>query len=277
MRNVWLAAFAVSVYLSANAADAQKRAAKRPVTRAKPAAKPDPVSVLVTAIRANSLGGAGDLFAACEAADFKLLAWGLEGLKERIAVEKSEYETQEEFDARRTKLEDALNPDGDIVICQPLDDNEDAPFRYDAEREVFVGSFDAHQNVWRDFKKTGTYVSKTRMGVRASVTSSVKLEYDVDMHASLDPAKPKCIKSNYLNYSYEVPARRSDAPLLKARGYLVFAGKLVSPFISVSELEGSPTLDDPRDIYERTMTVKFAPHLISVVGPHGDRPWKCEL
>lgn len=276
MRNILLVS-AISLCLLANPAQAQKRAAKRPVTRAKPAPKPDPVRVLVGAIARNSLSVSGDMFAACEASDIKLLAWGLEGVRDKIALEKSEYETQEEFNARRTKLEDALNPDGDIVICQPLDDNEDAPFRYEAEREVFAGSFKAHQNVWRDVKKTGNYASKTRMGVPVTVTSSLQIEYDVDMRATLDASKPKCVKSSYLNYSYEVPAARAEAPLLKVRGYLVFAGKLVSPFISISDSEGSPTLDDPRDVYERSMLIYFAPRLIAVVGPSGMQPWKCAL
>ncbi len=90
-----------------------------------------------------------------------------------IALKKGEYEIEAEIEAefatRRRKLEDVLNGETQLVVCQPLDDSEDAPFRYDPEREVFTGTFLSHRNVWRDVKRTGSYVSRTRMGVRATV------------------------------------------------------------------------------------------------------------
>lgn len=238
--------------------------------------KPDPAQTLVGAISLNTLAPGESVYAACAHSSFKTLAWGLAGVDGKISLEKSEFETDAEFAGRRGKLEDALNGIGLIVVCQPLEDNEDAPFRYDAEREMFVGSFSGHQNVWRDVRKTGSYVSRTRMGVRATVTSSVDIEYDIDMGSALRDRERKCLKSDYISYSYEVPAPRSGAPALKANGYLAFVGRIVSPFVDVSDSPGSPTLDDPHDVYERTITVYFAPNLVTVVGPVV-QPWECKL
>jgi hypothetical protein len=194
----------------------------------------------------------------------------------RRPVQGCDCETQAEFDARRGKLEDTLNGQGDLVVCQPLDDNEDAPFTYDAEREVFTGSFDAHQNVWRDVKRTGSYVSRTRMGVRATVKSSVEIEYNVDFSSTLGNGRPACLKGSY-TFSYEAPVPRAEAPLLKARGYLVFTGRLVAPFIASDDSPGEPTLDNPHDVFERDLTVHFSPRAATIVGPGGLRPWTCEI
>ena len=161
-------------------------------------------------------------------------------------------------------------------MCQPLDDNEDAPFAYDADRQVFSGSFLAQQNVWRDVRKVGSYVSRTRMGVRATVSSSVNIEYDVDFGKTLREALPACLQGTY-SYEYAVAVPRADAPGVKADGYLVFVGRLVAPFITSSDTPGSPTLDDPRDVYERSMTVSFAPRRAAIVAPAREPVWTCEF
>lgn len=258
------------------AAPAQTRKRATALQTRRTAPKPDPLRLLVGAIALNSVASGEDLQAACARSDFKTLAWALEGVRSRVAIAKGEYETQAEFDARRGKLEDTLNGQGNIVVCQPLDDNEDAPFTYDAEREVFAGSFDAHQNVWRDVKRTGSYVSRTRMGVRATVKSSVEIEYNVDLSSALGARQPACLKGNY-TFGYEAAVPRAEAPLLKARGYLVFTGRLVAPFIASDDSPGEPTLDNPHDVFERDLTVHFSPRSVAIVGPGGSRPWICEI
>ncbi len=267
-----LVAAAAAAYGSA---DAQKRRAT-PRSAARPTPKPDPVGNLVGAIALNQLREGETLFAACERSSFKTLAWALDGVRSRIALEKGEYETEAEFATRRRKLEDVLNGGAQLVVCQPLDDNEDAPFRYDPEREVFTGTFLTHQNVWRDVKRTGSYVSKTRMGVRATVRSSVQLEYDVDLGSTLRDRRPACLKGSY-QFEYTVAMPRADAPLLKARGYLVFTGRLLAPFIARDDTAGSPTLDDPTDVYERSLAVNFEPAQVAVVGPAGAPAWTCRI
>ena len=259
---------------SADAVAQKRRTATRPAGKA--AVKSDPVGDLVLAIQINQLRDGETLFAACQRSSFKTLAWALNGMRSRIALEKGEYETEAEFATRRRKLEDVVNQGGEIVVCQPLDDNEDAPFRYDPERELFKGSFVTHQNVWRDVKRTGSYVSKTRMGVKATVRSSVQIEYDVDLGTRLRGLQLPCLKGSF-EFDYEVPVPREDAPLLKARGYLVFTGRLTSPFVSQNDTEGSPTLDDPTDVYERSLTVSFEPRRADVIGPVGDPAWTCVL
>ena len=87
-------------------------------------------------------------------------------LRSRINSPKGEFETNAEYAERTGKIESALNPADPVIICQPLDDNEDAPFEYNANRQVFKGSFRPHQNVWRDVKRLKSYVSRTRMSLR---------------------------------------------------------------------------------------------------------------
>lgn len=268
-------ALAALATLPTTASTQTRKRAPAPQTR-RAAPKPDPVRLLVGAIAMNSIESGEDLQVACARSDFKTLAWALEGVRSRVAIAKGEYETQAEFDARKGKLEDTLNGQGDIVVCQPLDDNEDAPFTYDAEREVFAGSFDAHQNVWRDVKRTGSYVSRTRMGVRATVRSSVEIEYNVDLSSTLGARRPSCLNGSY-TFSYEAPVPRAEAPLLKERGYLVFTGRLVAPFIVSDDSPGEPTLDNPHDVFERDLTVHFSPRSAAIVGPGGLRPWTCEF
>lgn len=275
LRTVKLGIMMAAVIGTVADADAQKRRTT-PRATARTASKPDPVAALAGAIELNRLRDAEPLFTACERSSFKTLAWALDGVRSRIALEKGEYETEAEYAVRRRKMEDVLNGESRLIVCQPLDDNEDAPFRYDPEREVFAGTFAAHQNVWRDVKRVGSYVSKTRMGVRATIRSSVQLEYDVDLGGPLRDNRPDCLKGSY-RFEYELPVPRADAPLLKARGYLVFTGRLVAPFISRDDTAGSPTLDDPNDVYERSLTVNFEPDQVAVVGPSGSPAWTCRI
>ena len=238
-------------------------------------ARSQAISNAVTAILLNSDAPGDDLHRACARTNFKLLALGLAGVRAGLSQPKSEFETNAEYADRTQKLESVVNGPNPVIICQPLNDNDDAPFTYDADRQMFNGTFGAHQNVWRDVKGLGSYVSRTRMGIRARVKASADLEYDVDMSDSLGELARTCVKDETVNYSYEVPVSRSDAPRVKAYGYLVFMGRLVSPFIESDDTPGSPTLDDPNDVYERDLTVHFAPSQIALVGPDGKRLWEC--
>ena len=262
-------AFALGLALGSSV---QGKRAPRP---SRGATKPSPIDIAAAAIFKNSADPSVNLHAACARSDFKFLALGLQGIGSGITPEKSEYETAAEYAERVRKLEALLNPANPIIVCQPLDDNEDAPFEYDAERQVFKGSFRSHENVWRDVKRLGSYVSKTRMGVSARVSASAEMDYDVEMGGALAAFSPACGKYEYGGYSYEVPVLRGEAPLVKARGYLVFIGRLVSPFIDSDDTPGSPTLDDPHDVYERDLTVYFKPTEAAVVSSSGELLWQC--
>ena len=63
---------------------------------------------------------------------------------------------------------------------------------------------------------------------------------------------------------------------MKAKGYLVFLGRLRYPFIVGVGLDGSPTISDPRDIYKRMLVVHLTPEEIAVVGPAGTQ-WICRV
>ncbi len=268
---VAIAAFSLLAVLPSSAAQSKRSTG----AAAHPAPKVDPARILVGTVMANSVSSTSDLYQACKKASFKSLAWALYQMKDAVAPAKGEYETAAEFQARVSKLTDAINGSGEIIVCQPLNDNDDAPFAYDADAAAFKGSFRSNFNVWRDAKRTGAYVSRTRMGARATVQSSIDIEYDLTLGDRLRTADVGCLRSNYSGSTYTVPMPRDQAPLLKMTGYLVFRGHLVPPFIEASDTPGSPTLDDPTDVYERSMTVQFAPTAVQVVGPGGMKPFDC--
>lgn len=257
-----LTAWPVQTYAAAG--KTQRHATNRSATA-------DPVANLAAAVVVNRADMYPDLYHACRGSNFKALAWGLRGVEATLSRPKGEFETDAEFAERKLKLELLVNQKHQLVVCQPLDDNEDAPFEYDADNEKFEGSFRAHQNIWRDVKRTGKYVSHTRMGIRATVTSSIDVEYDLDMGDSLDHLASDCMRGSLSEAHYEVPVPRTDAPSLKSNGYLALVGHLVFPFIESGDSAGSPTLDDPEDVYERDITVHFVPEEIAIVAPDGVR------
>lgn len=114
------------------------------------------------------------------------------------------------------------------------------------------------------------------MGIRATVTSSVDIEYDVNLEG-MDSFAGRCGKASYVDYSYEVASTRSSAPALKTLGYLVFVGTLTSPIITTSDSPGEPTLDNPHDIYERQLEVSVRPSKIAVVDVRNQLAWSCSF
>ncbi|WP_423141709.1 energy transducer TonB [Parablastomonas sp. CN1-191] len=236
--------------------------------------KADPVNVLAYHLAVNTLHAGDNVAEVCRRTDFKTLAIALSLNKGLLHQEKGEYETTEQFNERASKLAAAVN-DGDKIFCQPLDDNEDLPFRYNADERHFAGSFNQSQNVWRDIKKLGSYRSKTRMGISATVKASVSFEYNVELRMPGDDTSCGRISAYSSTYQFAVPVAAVDAPAVKARGYAAFIGKLASPYIRESRQSGSPTLDDPYDEYENDYVVTFRPERIIIVDGTGKQLWSC--
>lgn len=250
--------------------------AKRPVAKraAAPAKVPTPVEVLAHHLAQNSLAAGENIADACRRTDFKLLATALSMNSDLLHQAKGEYETSEQFNERVGKLSTAVNG-GEAIYCQPLDDNEDLPFSYNADLQRFEASFDRNQNVWRDIKQLGSYRSKTRMGAAATVKASAEFEYNVSLTMPQDDDACGATSSYSSSYKFNVPIAIAEAPALKARGYVAFIGKFVPPYISEEEREGSPTLDDPYDEYERDLVVNFRPARIVLVDGGGRKMWSC--
>lgn len=249
---------------------APKKLIKRVPARVAPAVSP--TEVLAGQLFINSYEPGENLVTACRQSSFKNLAVALNMNFKLLTREKSEYETTEDYRSRVMKLTEAMNA-RDTLICQPLDDNEDLQFTYNADSETFEGSFSLNQNVWRDVKQLGSYRSKTAMGAAATVKSSLEIEYDL----SLDEpsALKRCLAGGYSTYRFRVHSPRSTAPRLKASGYLVYLGSLAPPFIGASEQTGSPTLDSPYDVYTSSLTVHLRPKKLVVVDGAGVQAWVC--
>lgn len=267
------------VLLCLNAEASAQRAKSRGTRPAatKKAAPVDPIKAASYALATNSVSDQSKLYEACAGSNVKALLFGLEGIKQILEAEKGEFETQAAFDARVAGLSDVVNGGRQMIVCQGLDDNEDVPFRYNADKEVFTGSFDKRLRADLDWKKTGTYVSRTRMGTKATVESFLDIEYIVDMSSS--PRRSNgCAKSDYLGKTtFEVAVPRAIAPNVKANGYLVILGKLKRPFFEETRSPGSPTLDHPKDIYEVGMHTTMNPEALVIVTPDEKQVWKCDL
>jgi TonB family protein len=263
----------ISVTYPSNAAPAKKPVAKRAVA---PIKKPSPTEVLATHLVLNSLAPGANVAEACRRADFKSLATALSMNADLLHQEKGEYETSDQFAVRVSRLASALGGN-ETIFCQPLNDNEDLPFFYDADTQKFEASFDKNQNVWRDVKQLGSYRTTTRMGVPLTVKASVEFEYN----ASLTIPKPdeSCgASASYpFNYRFTVPASLSEAPILKARGFVAFIGKLVPPYVTEEQNSGSPSLDDPNDIQTVIRTVSLKTNRIILVNGAGKQLWSCNL
>ena len=157
----------------------------------KRAQKTDWAQPLARALQLNSESSYPTLYEACERSDFAALATALSVARSRIAPDKNEFWSDTEFAAIRRQAEDTVNVRGRLLVCQPLNDNEDAPFVYDANRDAFAGEFIADQNVWREFKRTGGYAGQTALGARTRVTTALELEYNLSLEWEAAPA-PEC-------------------------------------------------------------------------------------
>lgn len=259
---------AVMALPSSGSAAVKKRARATSAARS----QPKPTEVLAGHLVLNSIMGGEAPGTVCRRSNFKLLAVALEMNSGILNSTKGEFETTADFQERSGKLADALtqNP---IVICEMVYDNPDIDFKYDADSSAFKGGFRENHNVWRDVKKLGSYRSKTRMGISATVKSSIEFEYNVSL--DLPDNLRGCLATSYSGATFAAPASRESAPVLKARGTLAIIGRLVSPYVGKEENSGSPTLDEPYDVYTQTLTVYLKPERIVLLGPEGEIAWSC--
>ncbi|WP_122928130.1 TonB family protein [Sphingobium sp. LF-16] len=256
---------------------AQGAPARRPAAKqraATPASKPlSPSQVLAGHLVLNRYTPATPIGAACRQASFKNLAIALNMNRELLTAAKNEFETSAQFSERSDRLQSALGGEP-ILFCESLNDNEDVPFAYKADEQLFEGSFYKNHNVWRDVKPLGSYRTKTRMGIPVTVKSSAEFEYNValDMPANL----MGCVSGDY-GYKFAVPQPIAGAPALKAGGKIAFIARLISPYVSEEESPGEPSLDNPYDIATQTITVHAQPERLIVLDGTGKEVWSCRV
>jgi hypothetical protein len=259
----------------------------------------DPMGRLKLAINKSDLRRYSDLNQACENADFRALAVGLNGAWKALARSKTEYESDAEYRAFVTKIENSVNGEAQIIVCQPLTQERYSSFKYDAERERFIGRFSPSVTIHFDRKAAGRYLGTTALGMQASISKFRHVDYRLSMTYDKSPIpESECIKLGkkpgcYVRYSdipdptncfrqplaycnFEVPALRSEASTLKSTGYLVYTGTLRHPFMIDVDIPGSPTLTDRVDVNEIILSVEFSPKTISVVG-NGKTYWSMDF
>jgi hypothetical protein len=262
----------IAMMLSAFGSGMLEAAPKRAVKRTAPA-KPSNASVLVNQLVFNTYRPNVNLGEACKLASFKNLAIAMNMNRSLLTHEKGEFMTSESYGDLVSKVA-AVMEAKPIIFCESLNDNEDVSFKYDADSAMFEGSTMPSHNVWRDVKQLGTYRSRTRMGVAATVKASVEFEYNIDM--SLPEVVAPCLDGRYI-HTFHVPATIADAPAIKRSGRVVFIAKLERPYISEDRTSGEPTIDDPYDVTTQTLKVYAKLQKMIVIGPAGNEVWSCNV
>jgi hypothetical protein len=162
-----------------------------------------------------------------------------------------------------------------IIICQPLNENEDAPFQYKADIESFEGSLSPSQNVWRDVKDLGRFKTKTRMGIPFTVSASSELSFDASFEIKSNRRGCLTQEKYGSGRNYRVAIPRTDAPYLKATGYLVYIARLRAPYVSTNSSHSTASLDDLYEIVSEGITVHAAVERLVVVDGSGKEWWNC--
>jgi TonB family protein len=256
------------VAVSSDAGAASKR------KKAKPdAPKMKPSEIFSAHLYLNRYKSGENLMQSCKRANFSFLTMALHMNADWLDVPKGEFETTDQYKEREAKLEKLMG-ENQVIVCEPTWDNPDIQLTYNADAQVFSGSFQRNHNVWRESKALGSYVSKTRMGVRATVKSSLEMNYDISLQ--LPNELKGCLAGSYGSLSFSAPAARDTAPGIKRLGRLVIVGQLVSPYIRTEDEDGNPTLDNPYDVYGRTFTLSLKPTRIVLIGTEGEEVWSCK-
>jgi hypothetical protein len=244
-------------------AQPRKPSASRPIVKKPAPPKLSPIQLLARQLTANSVLEGETLLQACGHSNFKGLLWAFESAIDEIDQEKGEFESTAEFEARRERLTKAIDMPGGFVACSSPSD--EVRLSYDADRQNFELSFDSDLVLAEDFKKTGTYVSRTAMGARANVTSYLSIKYHLNTKKSLARRVTECLaQSSYgpnRMYFY-VPI--SDAARIKEDSIVIFSGKIVPPIFSKDRTPGNPTLDNPSDVYTVNLNLGFQIDSITV-------------
>lgn len=239
-----------------------KAPAKPPVRKVVP--KPDPIARLARALRANSVAAGDDLYTACLISDFRELARSLSPLRGLLDQPKGEFETTAQYEERQAGWAAAMKNGRRALVCMPVSDR-DLGFDYDADRGSFFGAASLWMEPDLDFKQTGKYVSSTRMGVKATVTSYLEVCYRAEF-AKLTTS-PACVNYGRIGLAVAVPIER--APAFKKNAYLAMVGEIVAPYIEYSETAGEPTIDHPKDIMTITLSVPMKLEDVAIVDSAG--------
>lgn len=267
-----LAAVVISCALVAQPVSGAGRK-RRPVAK-KVVPKMSDTEWLATALIINRYSE-GDGFKGCTPERFSHLASALDANSNILHSEKGEFETTQEFESRLSGVHKTLQEDS-IVICEPLDDNSDVPFVFNADRGVFSGSFRTEHLIYRDSKNLGSYRSSTAMGVKATVKASVEVEYNVNLDRGSMGRTP-CLQETGSKTEFEFPYDRSLAPTLKFNGSIAYVARLKIPYVSHTRTEGKPTIDYPYDDFVHSIDVYSKLERVVILDAANTVVWACDV
>jgi hypothetical protein len=258
-------------FQSVSARSARKpQISKRPAASKITQAKPDPIQVLSNQLVFNSVGSLDENLAEkCDGSNFRGLLWALDDVVGEWDLSKGEFETSSNYSDRLAKMESAINSDRTIIICKSLKD-ETTFIKYNADDQKFEVDRYALENIDYYSKEIGSYVSTTRMGAKARVWRSIRIDYDLDFGSSYDLGPIFGCDAKMFS-PLKFPIESSIAKDIRDTGYVVMLGYMHKPFYSKDEKAGKPTLDDPFDVDQTTLTLKFEPNQIMMVSALGTR------
>lgn len=272
-RRIW-AVLAVSLLVGSVSHPAHAVAKKRRPAAKKAVPKISDTEWLVQALSINKVEFNPDL-TKCEPKRFSILAAALSANRKLLHTEQGEFETSAEYDERVAGIGAVMSSES-IMVCEPLDDNDDVPFKYDADSGTFNGSFHNHHLIYRDSKSLGSYQSSTAMGAKATVKASIDFDYNIKLSRRPGGNTP-CLRNGGYSNEFAFPVDRGAAPQLKYGGSIAYVAKLVTPYVEYSETKGKPTIDYPYDEYTNTVDVLAKLEKVMILDGSGGIVWSCEL
>jgi hypothetical protein len=253
---------------TAFSAQPRKPSASRPTVKRPAPPKLSPIQLLAKQLTANSVLGEETPLQACGHSNFKGLLWALEGADDELNQDKDEFESTVDFEERQRRLSSAINTESGLIVCALP--NEDLKFVYNADQELFELSFSSDLIIDSDVKRTGSYASSTRLGVKMIVTSYLSIQYRLDLRTAIGKKSPACMAASLYGPNkvyFSVPI--STARQIKNSALIAFTGTAEPPFFQKNESTGSPTIDDPRDVYSIDMRLNFSPKSIVIYDTAG--------
>jgi hypothetical protein len=281
-KHSWRSHAAILLFLSfAHPIHAAKTPPSKSAKKAVPAAptkkaNADPIELMAAALVANSAQGAPRFPEACKPQPFPSLAIALWDIRNILFPQKGEFEQRDEFDKRKQKTSEILPTLEPYFICQPLADNSEVYFQYNADREVFGGKLFKNQNIATVTRRLPPYIGQTVMGVKFKISSSITFEYNISIEYP-DGAAPCLPQNGNFPREFEVKSPIHTARTLKNSGWLIMIGTLTAPFAEMNDQYSDASLDDPSENVTRTYTVHFALKSVHIVAGDHAEVWRCDL
>ncbi|MCB4862987.1 hypothetical protein K7W03_25735 [Sphingobium sp. PNB] len=263
---------AATAFWAASAQGAPPKKPVRPTARKAPAAKPmSATQILAGNIILNKWQESENLASACDHTDAAALVDALRQNADWMNRPKGEFETTADYERRKVELNEALGSNNRLLVCKDFVGSNAIYINYNSDKGEFSGSLPNNITVRSVSKDLTAYRATTRMGVHFTVYPSVQVDWKIDVS---DTFGKNCTNGYYSRtFSFTFPI--DQAPLLKAKGRMVFVGDLDAPYFETRDADETASLDNPYPTASRTMTGYFKPSYVAIIDSVGKEVWSC--